>query len=71
MLLVIDRFEGNFAVCENQDTKAMTDIPRADLPAEAREGMVLSFENGQYTIQEQATAERSEQVKKLLDSLWE
>jgi len=38
-MLIIDRFEGEFAVVETND--GVVNIPRIDLPADTREGDVL------------------------------
>lgn len=42
----IDRFEGNFAVCEDRDTGEMVNFKRDDLPQNAREGSILKYSNG-------------------------
>ena len=38
-MLIIDRFEGNYAIIETDDRAI--DIPKSDLPADAKEGDVL------------------------------
>ena len=43
MYIVIDRFEGNFAVVELPDG-GLADLPRALVPADAGEGSVLRIE---------------------------
>lgn len=40
-MLIIDRFEGDFAVVETEKGTAL--IPRQDTPAEAKEGDVLKL----------------------------
>ncbi len=40
MKLIIDRFEGDYAVCERED-KTMMDIERSKLPEGVKEGSVL------------------------------
>ena len=40
MLLVIDRFEGDFAVCEDAN-KNIVNIKREIVPKEAKEGDIL------------------------------
>jgi len=40
MRYVIDRFEGELAVCERED-RAMVTLPRAELPPGCREGDAL------------------------------
>jgi hypothetical protein len=59
--MIIDRFEGNFAVCEKAGGQ-LTRIARSKIPAEAREGDVLLLENDSLTIDIQATAERKKSV---------
>ena len=44
---IIDRFEGETAVCETVDEKTVA-IDKASLPENAREGMVIRQENGVY-----------------------
>ena len=51
-MTVIDRFEDNIAVLEADGE--MVEIPREKLPAEAREGDILNFADGIYTIDEKA-----------------
>jgi len=57
MQLTIDRFEGDFAVCEREDGTHV-DILRAALPAEAREGSVLVRENDAWALDPCAEQER-------------
>jgi len=40
MRLIVDRFEGDFAVCENEN-KEMINVCRSELPADVKEGDVL------------------------------
>jgi len=40
-MIILDRYEGDFAVLETG--RGMINIPRPDLPAGAREGDVLKF----------------------------
>ena len=39
----IDRFEGNFAVCENSKTEEMVDIHKRKLPKGAQEGDIIQL----------------------------
>ncbi len=71
MQLIIDRFEGEFAVCERVGSTEMLDIARHLLPAQARAGTVIDEEDGRYSVNEEATAARSARIRRLLDSLWE
>lgn len=47
---VIDRFEGDIAVCENQNNGKMIDISRNLISDKATEGMTIKFENDKYVI---------------------
>ena len=40
-MIILDRYEGDFAILET--SRGMINIPRSDLPAEAREGDVLKL----------------------------
>lgn len=70
MKLILDRFEGEFAICEKEDG-TIVDIRRDLLPKEAKEGDILLFEGESIIIDEQASLERKEYIKKLMDDLWE
>ena len=59
MQLIIDRFEGEVAVCEYEKGKTL-DLPTALLPADAKEGDVLRL-----TVDREAT----EQQKNYAESL--
>lgn len=65
---VIDRFEGNMAVCECED-KSTIDIKREILPKECKEGDCIVEEDGRYCIDKEETNRRKEKVKELLDKL--
>lgn len=52
MKLIIDRFEGNFAIVELPDGR-MIDCPKELLPDNAKEGSILSI-----TVDENATKEK-------------
>lgn len=62
---IIDRFEGETAVCETQNEE-MVAIAKASLPENAHEGMVIRFENGVYLADEQETKSRQDRIKSLL-----
>ena len=54
MRVIIDRFEGIYAVCEKED-KTMMDILKINLPSKAKEGDVLIFENNMIFIDVEET----------------
>lgn len=65
-LLVLDRFEGEFAVVE-YDGQTFN-LPKEILPPEAREGDVLNII---VRVDRKATAERREKIQALADNLFE
>ena len=69
-LLIVDRFEGRFAVCEQEDG-TMVDVDVKLLPEETKEGDVLRVENGVYAIDADATLERTKHIRQLMGELWE
>ena len=69
--LIIDRFEGTFAICEDADQKYFG-IEISELPKGAAEGDVLKIDDqGAITIDKQATEARRSKIKKMQDKLWE
>jgi len=70
MKVIVDRFEGEYAVCEKED-KTMMDIPVKNLPVGAKEGDVLIVSDNSIVIDNAETAKRKENINKLMDKLWE
>jgi hypothetical protein len=69
MRAVIDRFEGDYAVCEKED-RTMVNIPKNKLPARAKEGDVLAVVGNHITIDTEETEKRHEEIRKHTDKLW-
>lgn len=80
--LIIDRFEGEYAICEEQmegkqkkkKSKELHffGIAREELPEGAGEGSVLVIRNdGTLALDEAATKARREKILALQNSLWE
>jgi hypothetical protein len=69
MKVIIDRFEGEFAVLE-VDNEYKT-VPRAMLPAQAREGDVLVSGKGEWRLDLEATRKRREKIEKSAGELWQ
>ena len=68
--IVIDRFEGIYAICEDQDQKLFA-IEIAELPVGAKEGHVIEIGNdGTLSIDQKETDMRRQRNKKLQDDLW-
>lgn len=70
MKVIIDRFEGLYAVCEKEN-KTMIDILKINLPFEVKEGDVLILENNMITIDIEETEKRRIKIEKLTEGLWE
>jgi len=62
-MLVIDRFEGDFAIVET--SAGMIQIPKADLPASAAEGDIVNMQ-----VDGAATVKRSKRINALMDELF-
>ena len=62
--LIIDRFEGNFAIVELAD-RSTTNIPKSILPPQAVEGDVIKIE-----VDSDETSKRKATAKKLMEELW-
>lgn len=67
-MYIIDRFEGDIAVVEADET--MLDIPRSQLPAEAQEGDVLQKNGDVYVVDRAATEKRKEEINRLMKGIW-
>lgn len=65
MNLIIDRFEGEYAVME-LESGTHANMPRVLLPTEAREGDTVSIQ-----IDKQATEGRKQRIGSLMNSLFE
>jgi len=69
MKIIIDRFEGNYAVCETEEKKFI-DIPKFDIPEGAKEGDILTKTDNGYSIEKAETKEKREEIKKRMNSLF-
>lgn len=69
MKVIIDRFEGVYAVCEKENSE-MIDIEKDRLPLDTKEGDVLIISEGNIRIDEIETKNREEKIKKMMDDLW-
>jgi len=62
-MLIIDRFEGNFAVIET--TNGLINIPRTDIPSNAKEGDVLVL-----SLDMNETDARKKRIDGMMDNLF-
>lgn len=67
MIAIIDRFKGNYAICEISD-KEVVNINKCLIPENAKEGDVLNIN---ITIDRVGTSKRKSDIKKLEDELWQ
>lgn len=69
-ILVIDRFEENFAVCEDRNNKKIVNIEISKLPEQVKEGDILRFKNNKYEIYEQKRKEIEEKINDKMKNLF-
>jgi hypothetical protein len=69
MNYTIDRFEGNFALCEDE-SGSQRQIPLSALPETAREGDIITEKDGAFTVNEEATEKRREKMQQRLNRLF-
>jgi hypothetical protein len=69
MRVIIDRFEGDYAVCEEED-RAMIDIEKSKIPSGAKEGDVLDINSEIITINIEETQKREKINEELTKDLW-
>lgn len=70
MEVIIDRFEGNFAVCE-KNNREMIDIHKEKLPPNVKEGDVLTILGDNITINPEKRKAREKRIQNLMNDLWE
>lgn len=70
-MLIIDRFEGNFAICKNTKDNTDMDIPIDELPLGVREGDALVKNNGMYIIDTQFTESLRQEFTNKLNNLFD
>lgn len=70
MIAVIDRFEGDFAVCECED-KTILNINVNKLPKNVCEGDVLVIDGVNIRVDYEETKKRKQEIEGLMEDLWE
>lgn len=66
-MIIIDRFEGGFAVLETDE--GMVNADRGLIPEGAEEGSVLRLENGVYILDSEATEARRAAIREKFSRL--
>lgn len=69
--LVIDRFEGEFAVCENRKNREMVNIKISKLPIQAKEGDILILKNNKFEIDEQERINIESKIQEKVKNIFE
>ena len=70
-ILIVDRIEGDIAVCANRSNGVMINIQLSKLPAETKEGMVIRYFDGKYSIDSEEQDNIENRIKDKMDDLWE
>lgn len=65
MRVIVDRFEGEFAVVEMQD-KTQVNMPKILLPQHTKEGDMIDI-----ILNNEATEKKKETISKLMGEVWE
>lgn len=68
MYYSIDRFEEEWAVLQDDDGRSVT-VERSRLPAQARQGDLLTEKDGAYSVDENETAARRERIRRMEQKL--
>jgi hypothetical protein len=69
-VLIIDRFEGDFAVCEDENLRTVH-IQRSELPQDAAEGDCLAADPREgYVLDKGETARRRARIKNKMNRLF-
>lgn len=68
-MLIIDRFEGDFAVAENTDNDKMVKIEKSMIDKTVREGDVIFLTEDGYKTDHEATEKRRNEIAELLKSI--
>lgn len=67
-VLVVDRIEGNIAVCENRKSGKMQEIDVKDLPENIEEGTILKWKDGKYEID--TSKEIEQRIEQKMKNVW-
>lgn len=68
MKVIVDRFEGSYAVCEDEEQK-MINIEIDKLPQGVKEGDVLIIEGDNIKVDKEETEIRRERIRRLMEDL--
>lgn len=66
-LFTLDRYEGDYAVCENRNTGEMVDIPRLNVDPYAKDGDILRRNGDTYMIDYEATESAMQAIHDVME----
>lgn len=69
MVYVVDRIEGQYAVCEKDD-KIMVNIPLEKIKGEPKEGYILLMDGDNFKIDNELTTKRQRQINAMTENMW-
>lgn len=67
----IDRFEENFAVCENLKTKEIVNIHISKLPSNTKESDIITLKDNIFYIDKEKTENTKSSIEKLTKNIFE
>lgn len=62
---IVDRFEENFAICENKNSGEILDIPTIFISEDVKEGNIIKLENNIYVVDKETYSSEIEEIKNL------
>ncbi len=68
--LVIDRFEGNIAVCEDRKAGKIIEVPRENIEENVKEGDVIKKVEGIYKKNIEKQEEIEERIEEKMNKIW-
>lgn len=68
--LVIDRFEGNIAICEDRKTGKIIEINKDNISEKCKEGDIIKEHNGKYIIFSEQQEITENRIKNKMNKLW-
>ncbi len=71
MKYVIDRIEGDIVTAFELDTDKVIKIDKSLIGFDLSDGMIINYENGIYSFDQEETDKRTKKIKNRFDSLKE
>lgn len=68
--LVIDRFEGNIAICEDRKTGKKVELLKENLEEKLKEGDIIKEKNGKYVKDIKLQEETEKRIEEKMNRLW-